>query len=44
MISCGGTGFPAWFVYFHEMGHDFTLEGVKPAQFFFGGATIQWCM
>jgi hypothetical protein len=38
MISCGGTGFPAWFVYFHEMGHDFTLEGVKPAQFFFGGA------
>jgi hypothetical protein len=39
MISCGGTGFPAWFVYFHEMGHDFTLEGVKPAQFFFGGAS-----
>jgi hypothetical protein len=38
MIVCRGFGFPQWFVYFHEMGHDFTLEGVKPVQFFFGGA------
>ena len=38
MILCQGSGFPQWFVYFHEMGHDFTLEGNKPGQFFFGGA------
>ncbi|MGC9086516.1 MAG: Ig-like domain-containing protein, partial [Thermoproteota archaeon] len=38
MIVCRGFGFPQWFVYFHEMGHDFTLEGTKPGQFFFGGA------
>jgi hypothetical protein len=38
MILCQGSGFPQWFVYFHEMGHDFTLEGNKAGQFFFGGA------
>jgi hypothetical protein len=38
MIIAYGFGFPQWFVYFHEMGHDFTLEGNKVGQFFFGGA------
>jgi len=44
-ISCMinyGTKSPQFWIYFHEMGHDFTLEGVKPMQFLFGGSNKGW--
>jgi hypothetical protein len=42
MIVAYGSGTPQFWIYFHEMGHDFTLEGIKPSQFFFGGAHHGW--
>jgi len=39
MIVAEGNGWPQWGVFFHEMGHDFTGEGVRINQFLFGGSS-----
>jgi len=38
MIVAEGNGWPQWGVFFHEIGHDFTGEGVRINQFLFGGS------